>query len=187
MKLTFAPGYTDADYPEGVTALSLEQQIDAFEKMYKIWILSFAEKLVDIPDSGFATLMILNAYPEMIAQLHGFRGDKQELFEKGVCLIIPKLTEHKKVKDICLHLYSYMRSGLAHMSFTSKNIVLTEDFPYALDIRISEDGAEIGIFVNPRMWFEYIRQHFQNYIDSLKNPSNVDLRMKFSNRLTKPF
>lgn len=184
-KLTFAPGYTNEDYPNGISVLPIEKQIDAFEKMYKIWLLDFAERLVTIPDSGFAVLTLLNAYPETVAQLNGFTGRKSDLFKQGIFLIFPELLSYQQSTAICKHLYSYMRSGLAHMSFTSVNIILSEDPPAAVQIYNKKEPFEV--WVNPRLWFESIKQHFEDYISELKSPDNVDLREKFSARMCQPF
>ncbi len=100
------------DYPNGVRVLPIEQQIDAFERMYKLWILSFAEKLTDMPDSGFAVLNLLNAYPEMIAQLNGFTGNKPDLFKDGMLLLFPELRNSQQAKNICEHLYPICAAGL---------------------------------------------------------------------------
>jgi hypothetical protein len=75
----------------GATAgCSIDEQIQAFENMYTIWILPFAQKLVEMPDSGFAVLALLNAYPDMIAQLHGDFENLKIAISQGYCTFSPK-------------------------------------------------------------------------------------------------
>ena len=166
---------------------TLEETIDAFAALYRLWILGFVEKLMNMPgtmpDAGFAILMMLNAYPEMIAQLTGHTGDKPSLFKAGLVEIFPEVKGDRE-DEVCTHLYSYMRSCLAHMSLTGENILLSEDFPKALTA--GEPGGKLLVVVNPRKWCETILQHFDHYIEELKNPRNTALRQKFYERLQKP-
>ena len=187
MTLMFAPGYTSENYPGGMTTLSIDQQIDAFEKRYKIWFLDIAQNLVNTPDSGFAVLTILNAYPELFAQLNGYQGDKLALFQQGTANIFPDIY-YRFYPDgdlITKHLYSYMRNSLAHMSFTGNDVILSENFPAPLEV-LGRNGIRV-VCVNPRKWYERIQFHFERYIEALKNPDNADLRNKFSARLNQPF
>jgi hypothetical protein len=182
--ITFAPGFTNKDYPHGLAGCSVDEQIQAFENMYTVWILPFAQKLVEMPDSGFAVLTLLNAYPDMIAQLHGKSRKFEDRYKAGLLLVFPEIAD-RETDRICNHLYAYLRSGLAHMSFTSVGIMLSEDFLDPIVIRSVPNG--LLLIINPRSWFERIKRHFTDYISELRKPENHQLRQAFSQRFSKSF
>jgi hypothetical protein len=183
--IVFAPDYTSEIYTDGPKALAPEQVIDAFQKAYWMWILSFAEKLDSMQDSGFALLGILNAYPEMIAQLQGVTGTKPELFTYGMLEVFPELKNKDDVEKICHHLYSHLRSSIAHMGLTGANIFLNCDIEFPI-ISGNYKGA-FAIVLNPHLWFMRICEHFSNYISDLRDPEEKELRKKFWKRMQHPF
>ncbi len=180
--MTYAPGYTSDNYPNGPSNLSMDELINAFENSYLQWILRFADHIIDTNGSGFAVLTLMNAYPEMIAQLHGISGKKPDLFQQGMLMIFPELKANKDEGVICTHLYSYLRNGLAHMSLTGFNIILTESIPNPLTP--GEYMGSLAIAINPRAWLNRIKSHFNLYISELRNEENEVLRMKFVKRMS---
>lgn len=187
--ITFAPGFTSANYPDGLAGCSIDDQIQAFENMYSVWILPFAQKLVEMPDSGFATLTLLNAYPDMIAQMHGYNDQShtaKQRYTEALEAIFPEI-KNASVKDrsVSEHLYKFLRSGLAHMSFTSVGIMLSEVI--GQPIWLTEFQGQQLICVNPRKWLERIEVHFREYLNVLRNPENKQHRQTFSARLLTPF
>lgn len=154
-----------------------EHMVEIFEWRYRFWILKFAKELSADPDGGFAVLVLLNAYFDMIAQLHGHGRSE---VEEGLKLVFPELASESKVTS---SLKYNLRHAIAHMGLTT-NIILKEEYndpivwgPYR--------GNEMVIVINPRLMFEHIKSHFENYIAALKDPDprNDDLRTKFLARI----
>ncbi len=183
-KTTYAPGYTSDTHSGGVQNYPVEEQIDAFARLYKLWILEYANRLAEMPNSGFAVLTLLNAYPEMVAQLHGIHVSKPELFRAGILMIFPEIRGEYE-DDICDHLYAYLRSGLAHMGLTSFNIILNGDIP--VPIQPGTLRGALAIIINPNEWLKRIEAHFESYINTLKNVDEIDFRDQFSARMKRPF
>lgn len=187
-----APGFvsdTTTDTNEQKKDLDLDQLIQQFENRTRHWILNYAGYLIDANspqisnDSGFAVLMILNAYPEMIAQLHGKSGDKESLYREGLQEIFPRIPD-EDLDKVAKTLYPYLRSALAHMGFISERVILSLDYPNLTLCRDPKD--RICIIVNPNEWYDQIMAHFQRYLTDLRNEANEELRNNFLKRMKNP-
>jgi len=185
---TFAPGYTIGNFPGGFASLTVDEKIDAFYQRYTVWVLSYAKRLLDVSDSGFAVLLLLNPYFEMIAcrlqgvpasdrrdRKRGYSSGKQ--WKTGLQEVFPEIKTSGKGEDTCKQLYLSVRNELAHYGFISKPVGLSEDYKDA--ITFGEPGQAVEISINPRAWCARICDHFDQYIAQLKDPGNQTLREKF--------
>jgi len=168
--------------------LTVDEKIDAFYQRYTVWVLSYAKRLLDDPDSGFAVLLLLNSYFEMIAcRLEGVpasvRRDRKsgynpgEHWKAGLQEVFPEIERLGNGEDTCKQLYLSVRNELAHDGFISKPVGLSEDYRDA--ITFGEPGQAVEISINPRGWCARICDHFDQYIAQLKDPGNQTLREKF--------
>lgn len=191
----FAPGRTLNQYPAGRNSIaSVEEQIEAFYDTYRVWLLEIAEKMADIADSGFAVLLVLNPYFEVIARHYAGVTTKDikdrkktgivqsDLVKKGIKLVFPEIDIHPHLGDTaCDELCDALRNNMAHMGLTGSKILLSEDLDCALFIQTNENADKIDKFViNPRKWTQTIRSHFEGYANQLRDPANVEFRQRFS-------
>jgi hypothetical protein len=173
------PEFPISKYFKTMDDSNYEAIVDIFEWRYQYWILQFAERLSEDANGGFAVLVLLNAYFDMIAQLHGHKWGE---IEEGLKLVFPELESEPKVTK---YLKKHLREAIAHMGITT-NIILKEDFsdpivwgPYR--------GEPMVIVISPRLMFVHIKSHFEKYTASLRDPSakNDDKRRKFLKRIRK--
>lgn len=140
----------------------IEHMIAIFEWRYQFWLLQFAERLSEDPNGGFAVLVLLNAYFDMIAQLNGHRrGD----IEKGLELVFPELASEPDVRG---DLEKNLRHAIAHMGITT-DIILQEGYDYPL-VWGPYRGNEAAIVINPRLMLIHIKSHFEEYVAALRDP-----------------
>jgi len=158
-----------------------ERMIEIFEWRYRFWILQFAERLSYDPDGGFAVLVLLNAYFDMIAQLHGHKWGKA--LDEGLKLVFPELESEETVRKKLGH---DLRAAIAHMGITT-NIILQRGFSDPI-VWGKYRGNQTTIVINPHLMLTHIRAHFDKYIASLRDPSpeNDEKRRAFLKRIRKP-
>lgn len=179
--MVYAPDYTSKNHPQGIP-LDVNQQILLFEKRVHTWILDYAKMLLNENNAGFAILIILNAIPEMLAQFRGHVGSVEELYREGLLYIFPEIQgEHEDF--IINELYSHKRNAIAHMGFTSSNIILNGQHPNLTLCNLNENTF---IILNPVEWYNQVNKMFEQYIIELKDNSNKELRDKFAERMKRP-
>jgi hypothetical protein len=186
--MVFAPGYTYAEYPKGRHSLSIDKQIDAFHKSYRVWQLDIALDLAQNTDAGYAVLGILNPYVEMFARhFLGYTSDEskrkaRELYSEGVKLIFPTLASDKWVyEQVGKILYESSRCAVAHIGLTGAGIHLSEtQYTYPLTIHYGENKTVVLLGIHPKLWAEAISNHFEHYVEQLRNPQNRERRTAFS-------
>jgi hypothetical protein len=186
----FAPGRNFNDYPQGRNSLAtVEEQIDAFYDIYNVWLLKIAEQVININDAGFAILLILNPYFEMIARYHrGLSAEEAKrqtanLVKEGFLLVFHELPGQPTLPETLVieGLADALRHNIAHIGLTGRKILLSEDYQCALTVFFDPLTSEIKLFgINPRLWVQNIRNHFENYVRELHDPANVKLRDAFS-------
>lgn len=176
-----SPHFQYENFP---SPMSLDQKIDVFEDRVKGWQLDIAQQCADhIHHSGFAVLDIVCSYFEMIAKFQdGFAasGKSKKYFKKGVYSVFPSLRNNpsQALDKLLIKLYEDVRCGLYHSGITGRGIALSGDFKYSIEFTSPPDTVNI----NPHRLVPDLSQHFQSYIDQLRNPKNQDLRKNFESR-----
>jgi hypothetical protein len=176
---TFAPGFTTDKYPLGRQSLSDEEKIEAFYKTYATWQLDIASKVAVMPNSGFAVLLLLNPYFEMIGR-HYSGTEKGKNWGQGLLMVFHQLnTDPVLAEQVSELLFDSVRCLIAHIGLTGSKVRLNEsDVP----LTVVYDKSSHSIFeviINPRLLVEHVRAHFEHYIAQLRDPQNVALRANF--------
>lgn len=200
-----SPSFQDDDFRH---PLNIEDKITIFEDRTLGWKLDIADQIINgkkrpdgseelpaIPHSGYAVLDIVFSYFEMIAKYDdGFAqiGKSKEYFKQGVFSVFPYLNKYHlqanvpgvqgkvvPIVDYVLDvMYEGVRCGLYHSGVTNGRIILTGGIqkPMALDLQ------NMVLIINPHLLVPAIKTHFARYVNHLKNPRNVNLRIKFEAR-----
>jgi hypothetical protein len=160
------------------------ERIDLVCQRYKFWILEFAEKLANEPNSGYAVLALLNSYFDMIAQLSGLRHPRERVHERvttGLKIVFPELNGER---DLAKEIYERLRNPIAHMGGTKDQIILIDRFEEA--ITWGKYHNLDAIVINPRIWAKRIIEHFDNFAAELldSDSSNDSKRAKFLERIS---
>ena len=169
--------FYDDDFP----AASLNDKITIFEDRIIGWIIEVGQQVADkIPHSGFAVLLILASYFEMVAKFRdGYCSENKSkhYFKEGVRRVFPG--SGFVDADLTL-MYSELRSGLYHASITGPRVVLSRDFSPPISIADTSSGCIVQ--VNPHTLPGALQKDFTEYIRELRNPANSELRRTFEKR-----
>lgn len=177
--------------------LSLDKMIDIFEDRVQGWqiiiadqayrgVLDSKKKRVSsgIPHSGFAVLLILLSYFEMVAKFEAGDTSKDSgvWFKAGIKSVYPELSskiEQDKVM-ILARFYKGARCGLYHAAMTSKQVFVSGDvstFDY--------DASNGKLIINPGDMIDRISSHFEAYIQRLRDLKQTTLRANFERKFKK--
>ena len=96
----------------------------------------------------------------------------------------------EKVAD---KIYTNARNGFFHSGLGKKELFLSTVYnePFRIVLPSEKDGSvdyngEIGdICINPHLLLRDISFHFNDYIQMLRNPDNIDLRENFRKTFTR--
>ena len=181
--------------------LTLEQQIEWFEESLQRRIFRPAKLMLDTGDENVdsAVLAILIAVPEMLAQLQDpNEKSSTKRYRKGIEYIFPQrahnvFDDEKLIREL---IYGTLRCGLAHFALASESIFLSREDENLSSIVISyvDIGIKPGwtysppsplLTINVPEWYAQTEKRVGDYISDLRNPTNDDLRSKFSERITR--
>jgi hypothetical protein len=183
--ITYAPGFTSETHPGGPSTFTDDEWIEVVFRRYSVWVLDYAERLISDPNSGFAILLLLYPYFEMITRYR--RGVKAEwkegleFFSEGLSIVfdLELASQPQFIREgVAKWLYMNLRNDLAHGNLTGKGIGLSDDGTDRLWWDVN-NGLICAVGVNPRKWVERVREHFDDYRDYLLDPKNADVRSKF--------
>ena len=156
----------------------LELKIDIYERRIKGWFLDYAQELaVNSPSAGdYVAVMIALSQLEGIelfrlGETHG-RGRSEKNFKSSLSQMITTITENEKTK-----IYSAVRSGLFHAGFPDEEVYISND--------LSDSPVETvdgRTYINPKTFVLETIRFFDDYMTSLRNPENNNLREKFEAR-----
>jgi hypothetical protein len=171
--------YAD-EFPNG---LSLDDKIEIFGDRVLHWQLVPAQIMVEqIPHAGFAALHVLMNYFESIAKFRdGFTEDGQskEYFKNGFIWVFPEienLPEDFNISKLIDLIYYQVRCGLYHTGMTGLAITISADIEFPIQINPQ------GIIINPHKIFVPIVSHLHKYLEFIRDPKNLDQRIKFEKR-----
>jgi hypothetical protein len=174
---------------EKLESATHEDLVDVFEDRMRNWFLMPVERLLEIPHCQIAAVALLMAYFEGIAIYLSGKDSKNrsfEFFEKGFSKVFPIQHEDKNApKVIRRAIYNQVRCGFAHDGMF-RNRVFFSDVP-SKPIIISfpkENGAlnttQIeSIVINPGLFFESIKNHFEDYLKNLRAGTDATIKQSF--------
>ena len=200
-----SPNYRTQDFSQ---TPSIDDKIAIFADRTMGWKLDIADQLINgrrrgdgseerspIPHSGYAVMDIVFSYFEMIAKYEdGFtqKGQSEKYFKLGVYSVFPNMKHHQvpakipggqgkliSVIDYVLDLlYEGIRCGLYHSGITNGQIVITGGIPEPMAL----DLQNMVLIINSHLLTPKLITHFNDYVNRLRNPNNLDLRHKFEAR-----
>jgi hypothetical protein len=170
MNISLSPNYKAKDFEKG---FSIGDKINIFSDRVNGWQIGIAKQIMhsQIPNSDFAILKILVSYFEMIA----------EYFKIGLILTFPELSnepENSQRDNLLDNFYDFVRNCLYHNGFTNQYVLITNDIPKSFGY---EKNHHLFV-VCPTILTEDMSIKFNEYINTLKDPNNNSLRMKFEKR-----
>ncbi len=174
---------------EKLESATYEDLVDVFEDRIRNWFLMPAERLLEISHCQIAAVSLLMAYFEGIAIYLSGKDSKNrsfEFFAKGFSKVFPIQHEDKNApRAVQSAIYNQMRCGFAHdgmfrnrVSFSdvpSKPIIIS--FPKQNDT-LNTTQIE-SIVINPRLFFESIKNHFEDYLKNLRTGADTTIKQSF--------
>ena len=143
-----------------------------YENRQRTWFFDIAEKLKSDNEAGFVILMISVSYLEGNQQYRDGQPSNNRstaTIKNAMQRIFPELDE-----DAIGAFIEQVRQGFFHDGIT-RNLVLivvNDEVPALTKVRNK-------LWINPHLFLDRIKQDFENYIQELKNPSNIESRNKF--------
>lgn len=175
--------------PEKLESPTYEDLIDVFEDRMLNWFLLPAARLLEIPNCQIAAVVLLITYFEGIAiYLSGkdSRNRSPEFFANGFSKVF-KIQEAGKesARIVADAIYKQARCGFAHDGMF-RNRVFFSDVP-SKPVVVSfpkKDGildlSQVeSIVINPFRFYESIRIHFEGYVKSLRENSDITMKQAF--------
>jgi len=177
------PCHRREDFP---AEFSTDDKITIFCEQTLGWQLDIADACINgglevMRHSGYAVLLIVLSYFEMIAEMKGLSpfGGKgsQGKFNAGVLDVFRELSSSgPDVRDNVLKiLYVSGRCGLYHEGRVRGRIIISGDFQGPL---VYEPHNRI-LGINPHKLVPKLKAHLEEYILALKGPDGTDLRKCF--------
>jgi len=143
------------------------------------------ERVNYIPDSGWAVLQMMMNYFEIIGgyKVGEINDANRKRFQNGFLDVFSRLPtpDCEEIEEI---VYKHVRNGLYHIGMDSSKVVLRHQEPL---ISFVYNEFQKQLFVDPHQLIKDLRQHLSEYIMSLKDESQVDLRKKFSKAFRSQF
>jgi hypothetical protein len=180
-----SPNFSDEKLKTG----SLDDLIDVFEDRLKYWLLAPAKALLGVLFGELAALSLLFGYFEPFAiyrKGQDSRGQSKAFFRAGFVEVLQKAPVSESVLGrIADLLYEEARCGLFHEGMMREHIFfgnapgeLMVTVP-RVDGKIDENGRIQSVVIDPRKFFVVVERHVTEYLKSLRDPSNAELRENF--------
>jgi len=166
-------------FGEDLNPSSIETKILIYERQVKEWFLIPALHLSCQKDRGFLSLMAGCSYIE--GYIQNFEGvssksNSKTYFKKGFKAIFDPDNE---IDENCIiEFYEHVRCGLFHDGMTKGKVILYFDAGNEykpIDFLSDPDIIKI----HPRLMLEVILEHFERYLEILKNPEESKIRENF--------
>jgi hypothetical protein len=191
----------------------IEDKIDVFEDQVNGWVLSHAKVLASEKNPyrrhcGIAVLMIAGSYFESLASfLRGESSDgkSKQFFAIGLQNVFPDILKaageektadpDKVFSDFAGTFYAELRCGLFHEAMIrgrifiapASELVGNTGLAAVIDTRAHKLAT---IVIDPERFLSHVANHFADYVQKLRDPSQVELRRNFEaawdGRLTRP-
>ncbi len=164
--------------------LSFDDKVTIFYEQTSGWQLDIAEQVIlNIRDSGYATLSIVISYFELIAKYHsGFlgKGQSKNLFKQGVRLVFPCLImgPREHMDNLLDAFYEGCRCGLYHSGRANSQVLVND----LINAPIIYNPNIVQLIINPRRLITALEVNLELYVKRLRNPANIELRANFEKR-----
>jgi hypothetical protein len=164
---------------------SIEKKLEVFEAQVKGWLLDHAEALSSSQYSasqhaGISILALCLVYVESISCFikgQSSDGKSKIFFKDGLVAIFPENTpDLNRYSD---DFYREVRCGLIHQGMTRGKIGISRDASSPIQIDQDPAGAFQFAMINPWLFLDRVKQHFDCYLVNVRNPANTILRSSF--------
>ncbi len=159
-----------------------QKAIDIFEDRIRGRFLDIIDRIQNQTYSGFAVLALDCLLIETLQQFR--EGVEQTPHGRSKEYFVRFLTEssfkeffdEKKAKIF----YDQIRCGILHQAEVkgSSRVIIREGTPL---VSFTEDGK--GLIINRRLFHSQLVKEFENYVSSLRCPTNSDLRERFRKKM----
>ncbi len=161
--------------------LSLDEKIEFFvRRTVRLQIQPAIEmQSRDIPNRGFAQLLIVLSVFEMIGKYRaGFVGEggSAKYFKEGLRWTFHEISDAEVA--LLNTFYKSVRCGLYHAGMTRPNVYLVSGSPGSLGFVASANMLAI----DPDLFVNDVRIRFDAYASELRDPRNIELRLAFERR-----
>lgn len=172
-----------------------EDLVDVFEDRMRNWFLMPAERLLEIPHCQIAAVALLITYFEGIAIYLSGKDSKNrsfEFFSDGFSKVFPIQHQDKDAPRIVARaIYDQARCGFAHDGMFRTRVFFSDVPSKPLIFSFPKKNGDLdlsqveSIIINPNLFFESIRDHFEDYLKSLRVGSDSSVRQAFETTVMK--
>ncbi|TFF34036.1 hypothetical protein [Mucilaginibacter psychrotolerans] len=151
----------------------INDKILIYERQVKGWFLNNATRMIKSKGNGFIVLMICMSYLEGIQQYiqgESSRNRSGTFFKNSIHRIYPNAYSDSDLDN----LYSAARCGLFHNGMVDGRIIINTSYLHPIEFIGTDD-----IRINPKHLLIDIKNDFNDYLKSLRNPSNTIRRQNF--------
>ena len=166
-----------------------EDLIDVFEDKMRNWFLIPAKRLLEIPHCEIAAVALLISYFEGIAIYLSGKDSKNrsfEFFEDGFSKVFPIQHEDKDAPRIVARaIYDQVRCGFAHDGMFRTRVFFSDVPSKPLIFSFPKKNGDLdlsqveSIIINPSLFHESIRNHFESYLKRLRDGSDTGVKEAF--------
>ena len=163
--------------------------VDIFEDRIRNWFLQPVDCLLEIPHCHISAVAILVAYFEGIEIYQtgvDSRNRSFEFFARGFSKVFPlQNCEERLLNDIHRAFYDQVRCGFVHDGMFRNRVFFSDIHPKPIIFTFPKinDTLETSriesIVINPKLLFESVRNHFENYLKDLRESNNEELKRNF--------
>jgi hypothetical protein len=180
--VTVSPNFTSVD----LKSIDLSMKIDIFEDQMNGWFLDHVELLASPTNpkaqhAGFAILTFAAIYVESIACfIKGSTSDgkSSEYFTFGMGQIFAGF-DMETFKILQKDFYRQVRCGQLHQGLVRGKVSIARGAEVALSISRDAGGVPIAIQIDPWLFLEKVREHFQLYVNGLRDVTRTTERLNF--------
>lgn len=195
MQNKISPHYTQ----EKLNPNSIDDLIDVFEDRMIYWIFEPASILMKYKYGEISLTALLLPYFEAITiYLKGgdSKNKSKRFFREGFIEVFRRSgTEESYLTKLANDMYEDGRCGFFHDACFKGNIMFgllpgVNDNSTFINTHpkiegIVDKNSDIkSIIINPVLFFEDIKSHFEGYLNDLRNPENIELRSNFLKAFT---
>lgn len=167
---------------------TVDDLIDVFEDLWVGYVFNPIEKLLNDQTGHVAAATLLFSYFEAIESYHSGESSENKskrYFVAGFCRVFN--SDKPGIEHIAEHIYKHVRCGLAHegmlrfrVSYSpagQKPIYAT--YPKNPDGTLNTSCGVESIIINVPLIAKSVRLHFDLYVKSLKNKTDLEMVLAF--------
>ena len=175
---------------EKLEAPAYEDIVDVFEDRMLHWLIEPAHHLLSVKNGSIAAISLLMSYFEGIEIYYSGRNSKgrsKEFFYRGYQRVFVPVSQPMYLQKAVIDaLYEVVRCGFAHDAHfrnrlyfsTVRKEALTFTWPMKNKV-FDPDGKFESVCINPNRFCEGVRLHFIEYVRSLREGDDQELKTNF--------